>query len=113
MSSVVIYHNPKCSKSRRALAILQDSGVSFEIIEYLKTPPDAATLRAILAKLNLPPKELVRSKEHQTLGLPLAVDEDELIDQLVAHPEILQRPIVVVGNKAKIGRPPEQILAIL
>ena len=113
MSSVVIYHNPKCSKSRRALTILQDSGVSFKIIEYLKTPLNATTLRAVLAKLNLPPAELIRSKEHRALGLTVAVDEAELIDQVVAHPEILQRPIVVVGDKAKIGRPPEQILEIL
>jgi len=113
MATVTIYHNPRCSKSRQALALLQERDLEIKIIEYLRTPPDAATIRRLAKQLGLAPRELIREKEYRALGLDESVSEEEYIDQIASHPEILQRPIVVRGNAATIGRPPEKILEIL
>lgn len=113
MSRVTIYHNPRCAKSRETLALLREHGCEPEIIEYLKTPPDAATLEALLGKLRLEPRQLIRRKEYQALGLPETDDPGELIARMAAHPEIIERPIVVRGAKARLGRPPAQVLEIL
>ncbi len=113
MTTVTIYHNPRCSKSRQTLALLQDRNLEIEIIEYLKSPPDAATLRTLIQRLGLAPAELLRGKEHRDLGLGETDDAEELIERIVAHPEIIQRPIVVHGAAARIGRPPENVLEIL
>ena len=110
-----IYHNPSCSKSRAALALLQDRGVTPEIVLYLETPPDAVELSALLQKLGKSPRELLRTDEpeYEALGLENPnLSEDALLAALVAHPRLLQRPIVVVRDKAVLGRPPEAITAL-
>ena len=116
MSEIRIYHNPRCSKSRETLALLQAQGIAPHITEYLHNTPDAAELRSLLKKLGITARELLRSKEdeYQTLGLSNpALSEDDLIAAMVAHPKLIERPIVVCGNQARIGRPPEKVLEIL
>jgi arsenate reductase (glutaredoxin) len=114
--AVVIYHNPRCTKSRETLSLLEGRGIQPRIIEYLKTPPSAADLKALLAKLRLKPRELMRKKEaaYAELGLddPKLTD-DALIKAMVANPILIERPIVVNGSKAALGRPAEAALAIL
>ena len=114
--SVTIYHNPRCSKSRQTLALLEEKGVAPDIVEYLKTPPSAAELKAILKKLGLKPQEIVRTTDARYAELGLkerAVSEDDLIALMAKNPILIERQIVVSGNKAAIGRPPETVLAIL
>ena len=114
--AVTIYHNPRCSKSRETLRLLRDRGVEPDVVEYLKTPPDAATLERLLGQLGLEPRELMRLKEppYRELGLDdPAKSRGELIAAMVENPVLIERPIVVVGNKAAIGRPPETVLTIL
>lgn len=112
--SVTIYHNPRCSKSRTTLDLIRDKGVEPEIVEYLDTPPSAVELKAILKKLGKPAADIVRKKEAKEEGIDFAnLDEDALIEALVAHPRAIERPIVVTGNKAAMGRPPESVLDIL
>jgi arsenate reductase (glutaredoxin) len=114
--AVTIYHNPRCAKSRQTLALLEARGLKPRIVEYLKTPPDRATLIAILRKLGVPARELVRRSEPEYVGLGLArpdVSEDELLDAMASHPQLIQRPIVISGRHARIGRPPEAVLEIL
>jgi arsenate reductase (glutaredoxin) len=113
MHQVTIYHNPRCAKSRETLALLRERGIELKVIEYLQSPPDEPTLRHLLKKLGKAPAELIRKKEHQALGLPPTDDPDELIARMAAHPQIIERPIVVSGNSARLGRPPEQVLEIL
>ena len=109
--SVTIYHNPSCGTSRNTLAMIRDSGEEPEVIEYLKTPPDRSTLEGILARLPGPPIELVRTDD--PLFRELSLDEGSLttvagvIDVLVSHPELMQRPVVLRGDTAVIARPPE------
>lgn len=112
--SVIIYHNPKCSKSRQTLELIQGKGVEPTIIKYLETPPTAAELKDILGKLGKTAAEIVRKKEAQEEGIDVAnLDNDALIEALVAHPRAIERPIVVNGGKAAMGRPPESVLDIL
>lgn len=112
--SVTIYHNPRCSKSRQTLELLREKGVEPEIVEYLDTPPSAAELTAILAKLGKSAAEIVRKKEATEEGIDVAaLSEDDLIKALAAHPRAIERPIVVKGAKAAMGRPPESVLDIL
>ena len=112
--SVTMYHNPRCNTSRRTLALLREKGVEPEIVEYLKTPYTAAQLRTLLRQLKLPAKRLVRKKEAAAAGVdPKAVSEDALIEAMVEHPIIVERPIVVSGGRAALGRPPEAVLAVL
>jgi len=114
--SVTIYHNPKCSKSRQTLELLEQQGITPTVIEYLKTPPDAATLKEILARLKLTPRELMRKKEttYDECGIDNpALSEDDLIALMTQHPILIERPIVLANGKAALGRPPEQVLEIL
>lgn len=114
--SVRIYHNPRCSKSRETLALLEQRGLTPEIIKYLDTPPDADQLKVLLERLGMrSARELMRTKEeeYRTLGLAEVTDEAELIAAMVAHPRLIERPIVVKGERAALGRPPEQVLDIL
>jgi len=114
--TVRIYHNPRCSKSRETLALLEARGIAPEVVEYLATPPDAATLTVLLDKLGLEPRELMRRKEPEYAELQLddpALSREALIAAMVAHPRLIERPIVVVGDKVALGRPPENVLAIL
>ena len=114
--TVTIYHNPRCSKSRATLALIEARGVKPKIVDYLKTPPSAAELKAILRKLGLKPRDILRTSEtvYAELGLEdREVDDDALIALMVKNPILIERPIVVSGSKAAVGRPPENVLAIL
>ena len=115
MSEVTIYHNPRCSKSRQTLELLKEKSIEPEVVEYLKTPPNAAELKDILGKLGLSPDGLMRKKEaiYKELGLAGVSDENELITAMVNNPKLIERPIVIKGDKAAIGRPPESVLDIL
>lgn len=111
-----IYHNPRCSKSRKALQRLRDAGLTPQIIEYLKAPLDADQVRAIAAQLHAHPAALIRTGE--SIFGELEVDADELTeaaaaDLIAAHPRLLQRPIVIVGDQAVVARPPERLDEIL
>lgn len=111
-----IYHNPRCSKSRQTLALLEDKGVELEIIEYLKTPPDQETLQDILTKLGIEPMDLIRKGESIFDELTLsdkATDMTALVNAMIEHPILIERPIVLANDKATIGRPPESVLDIL
>ena len=114
--TVRIYHNPRCSKSRETLALLEAKGVTPRVVEYLKTPPSAAELKAILKMLGLKPRDLMRKGEPRYAELGLKdrnLDDDALIALMAANPILIERPIVVSGKKAVIGRPPEKVLEIL
>ncbi|MCO7260851.1 arsenate reductase (glutaredoxin) [Dickeya zeae] len=115
--SVTIYHNPRCSKSRETLALLQQRGIEPEVVLYLDTPPDAATLARLIKQLGLSSaRELMRRKEELYRELNLAdgtLTEAQLIEAMVTHPKLIERPIVVANGHAKLGRPPEQVLDIL
>ena len=114
--STTIYHNPKCSKSREALRLLQERGVDIEVVEYLKTPPDSSKLTGILDLLGLEPRDLMRTGEAAYLDNGLDdenLTREQLIAAMVEFPILIQRPIVVSGNEARIGRPPESVLEIL
>ncbi|MBM7456441.1 arsenate reductase [Oceanisphaera litoralis] len=114
--SLRIYHNPRCSKSRETLALLEQKGLQPEIIKYLDTPPDASQLKTLLAQLGMnSARELMRTREeeYKRLGLAEVHDEDALVAAMVAHPRLIERPIVVNNNQAALGRPPEQVLDIL
>lgn len=110
-----IYHNPRCSKSRAALGLLEARGIDLEVIEYLREPPTRQALAELLAKLGCEARELVRSgePEFKAAGVPLDAPADRLLDLLAAEPKLLQRPIVEVGERARIGRPPERVLELL
>lgn len=111
---VTIYHNPRCSKSRQTLALIEEKGVKPEVIEYLNTPPNQKTLKEIVGKLKLDARDLVRKKEAKEAGLDIATMSDaQLIKAMAEHPAIIERPIVVKGAKAVLGRPPENVLALL
>ena len=114
--TVTIYHNPRCSKSRQTLALLEERGIAPHVVDYLKTPPTAAEIKTILKKLGLGPLDLLREGErlYAELGLKERdLDDDALIALMVANPILIERPIVVSGAKAAIGRPPETVLEIL
>jgi arsenate reductase len=110
-----IYHNPRCSKSRATLALLEERGVDLDIVQYLEAPPTRRTLETLLKKLALKPRDLIRSvePEFRASGLTLDASDDELLDLMVAIPKLIERPIVEIGNRARIGRPPERVLEIL
>ena len=111
---VIIYHNPRCSKSRATLALLEQHGIQPRIIEYLKDAPSADEIRALLKKLKLGARDLVRKGEDVYKDLKLAeASDDKLIAAMAKHPILIERPIVVNGAKAALGRPPENVLDIL
>lgn len=115
MSKPTIYHNPRCSKSRQTLELLQQKGMDPEVVEYLKSPLSPETLRELLGLLNMKPVDLIRRKEPEFLELGLdrpGIPDDEIIDAMVRHPRLIERPIVVNDGKAAIGRPPESVLNI-
>lgn len=114
--TVTIYHNPRCSKSRATLALLEENGVTPEIVEYLETPPSKAELSTILDRLGMQPRELIRKKEEPYKALNLAdesLDRDALIDAMIENPILIERPVVVNEGKYALGRPPENVLRIL
>jgi arsenate reductase len=114
-TNVRIYHNPRCSKSREALALLRERGIEPEIVEYLKTPLDVPALKALSRRLGLPVQSLLRTKEeaYREAGLDGDSAGDDILAAIASHPVLLERPIVVVGDKAAIGRPPENVLTLL
>ncbi|MBT5415696.1 MAG: arsenate reductase (glutaredoxin) [Rhodospirillaceae bacterium] len=114
--AVKIYHNPRCSKSRQTLELLRDKGIEPEIVEYLADPPSAAELKRILGMLGKSPREVMRKQEAEYKAAGLndeGLSEDALIAGMVANPKVIERPIVVAGKKAALGRPPEAVLEIL
>ena len=113
-ATVTIYHNPRCSKSRDALALLKENGIEPVVVEYLKQPPDKATLKVIVDKLGVKPEQIVRKGEDtfkQNFAGKVLTD-DAWLDALVTNPILIERPIVVSGTRAIIGRPPENVLAL-
>jgi arsenate reductase len=114
--SVTIYHNPRCTKSRQTLALLEKRGIQPKIIEYLVTPPTEAELKRLLKLLGISPRELLRTKEEEYKQAKLDksdVTDAEIIRAMIKYPRLMERPIVVVGNKAALGRPPENVLKII
>ncbi len=115
MNDLSILHNPRCGKSRNTLAIINDKNLDVEVIEYLKTPPTASELKGIIKKLGIKPEELIRKGEsifkENYKGKQL--NDDEWIDAMVANPILIERPIVIKGNLAIIGRPPENVLELI
>ena len=116
MTEITIYHNTACSTSRKTLDLLRAQGVTPRVVEYLKTPPDRATLTAILAGLGMRPSQLLRRKGGKAaeLGLdrPVTTEED-ILAAMLAHPVLMERPVVVTAKGARIGRPPEAVLELL
>ncbi|WP_324733825.1 arsenate reductase (glutaredoxin) [Pseudomonas paeninsulae] len=116
MTDLTLYHNPRCSKSRGALQLLEERGLTPTIVRYLETPPSAAQLNDLLGKLGIGARQLLRSGEDEYRTLNLAdpgLSEAQLIEAMVAHPKLIERPILIVGSRAIIGRPPEKVLEIL
>ncbi|MBU0902076.1 MAG: arsenate reductase (glutaredoxin) [Gammaproteobacteria bacterium] len=116
MAAMTLYHNPRCSKSRSALQLLEERGLNPAIVRYLETPLSAAQLQDMLAKLGIPARQLLRSGEDEYKSLGLSdpnLTDAQLIEAMAAQPKLIERPILVVGEKAVIGRPPENILEIL
>ena len=115
MSEFTIYHNPRCSKSRNTLALLQENGIEPQVILYLETAPDETEIAALLDKLGISAAQLVRRGEeaYKTSGLGAASSDAELISAMARHPRLIERPVVVCGDRAVLGRPPENVLALI
>ncbi|MBF6623551.1 MAG: arsenate reductase (glutaredoxin) [Pseudomonas stutzeri] len=116
MTELTLYHNPRCSKSRKALELLEERGLQPLVIRYMETPPTADELQALLARLGISARQLLRSGEEEYSSLNLSdasLSDTQLIAAMVAHPRLIERPILVAGDVAVIGRPPEKVLEIL
>ena len=116
MAKLKVWHNPRCSKSRETVALLKERGAEVDITLYLETPPDAQKLDHVLQLLDLEPRQLMRRKETPYKELGLAADHhsrSDLIDPMVAHPILIERPVVMTATRAAVGRPPENVLALL
>lgn len=113
---LTIFHNPRCSKSRQALELLQQQSQNITVVEYLKTPPTTTELKAVLVALRMSPRQLLRTGEPEYKELQLnqaTISDQQLITLMTQHPKLIERPIVVHGDRAIIGRPPERVLDIL
>ena len=115
MNTVTIWHNPRCSKSRNAVALLEEKGVEAEVVKYLDTPPSKEELADLLKMLDIPARELMRTKEdiYKALDLKNENDEEKLIEAMAANPKLIERPIVIKDGKAAIGRPIENIIELI
>jgi arsenate reductase len=115
MSDVTIYHNPRCSKSRTTLALLEENGVDPDVVLYLETPPSAQDISGLLAKLGMTAGQLVRSGEdvYKECGLDKNSSDAQVLAAMAEQPKLIERPIVVMGNRAVLGRPPENVLALI
>jgi arsenate reductase len=115
MANITLWHNPKCSKSRNALALLEEEGVEATIVKYIETPPTKEELKSLLKMLGISAGELIRTKEeiYKTLNLKEETDENKLIEAMVEHPRLIERPIVIKEGKAVIGRPVEKVVELL
>lgn len=114
--SPVLWHNPRCSKSRAALELLRERGLEPVIVDYLKTPPSAAEVEAVVRRLGAPVKTMMRSDEPEYAQLELGRDDvgdAELFAAMASHPRLIQRPILIIGERAVVGRPPEKLLELL
>ena len=116
MSAFKIFHNSRCSKSRQALKILQDYYCDIEIINYLETDLDVSLIKDVLKKLSLKPRDILRTSEQDYKDNNLKEDDfsdDDLIDYMIKHPKLIERPIVIKGHRAVLGRPPENVLELI
>ena len=115
MTMITLWHNPRCSKSREGLKLLQEAGADVEVRKYLEDAPSAAEIRAVLDKLGVAPIDMMRTKEKlfRELGLSRDSDPDTLIRAMAEHPRLIERPIGIRGDRARIGRPPENLLELL
>jgi arsenate reductase len=115
MSKFTIYHNPRCSKSRNTLALLEEHGVSPDVVLYLDAPPDRKEINNLLSMLGMSAGELVRrgEQDYKASGLDKNSTDEEIVNAMVAHPRLIERPIVVKGKKAVLGRPPENVLELI
>jgi arsenate reductase len=115
MPAVIFYHNPRCSKSRKTLELLEEHGVHTKIVHYLETPPTKEEITGILKKLGLTAGQLVRrgEDEYKTCGLGKDSTDAEILSAMAKYPKLIERPIVVRGNKAVLGRPPENVLELI
>ncbi len=115
MSSYTIWHNPRCSKSRQTLGILEEKGAQTDVVKYLEDTPSVEEIKEVLKKLNISARELMRTKEdeYKALGLKDEMDEQKLIEAMASHPKLIERPVVIRGDKAVLGRPPEKVLELL
>lgn len=116
MKDITIYHNPRCSKSRQTLALIEERGIEPKIELYLDKVPSKDTLRQLLNKLGIPARGLLRKSEDAYKNLKLSdtsLSEDALLDAMISEPKLIERPIVVAGNKAVLGRPPENVLELI
>ncbi|MCB4752474.1 MAG: arsenate reductase (glutaredoxin) [Sulfurovum sp.] len=115
MNKITIWHNPRCSKSRNAVNLLEEKGIEAEVIQYLDTPPSKEEIKKVLKILNISAQELMRNKEtiYKELGLKDIKDEERLIEMMAKYPKLIERPIVIKGGKATIGRPIEKIIELL
>jgi len=115
MSKFTIYHNPRCSKSRNTLALLEEHGVSPDIVLYLETPPDRKQIRNLLSMLGMSAGDLVRrgEQDYKSCGLDRNSTDEEIVNAMATHPKLIERPIVVKGKKAVLGRPPENVLELI
>ena len=115
MKNVTIWHNPRCSKSRNALTLLEEKGIEAEVVKYLDTPPTKEELKTLLLQLGMSARELMRTKEdvYKELGLKEVEDEEKLIEAMVANPKLIERPVIIKEGKAVIGRPIENVVELL
>ena len=116
MTDLTLYHNPRCSKSRAALELLEARGLTPNVVRYLETPPSVEQLRDLVSKLGIPARQLLRTAEddYQTLNLAdSSLSEEQLLSAMAAHPKLIERPILIVGARAAIGRPTENLLELL
>ena len=115
MSAITIYHNPRCSKSRNTLTLLKENGINPTVVLYLESPPDTTELKALLRKLGLTASQLVRRGEeaYKTCSLNKDSDDEEILVAMAKYPKLIERPIVVKGGRAVLGRPPENVLELI
>jgi arsenate reductase len=114
MDTFIIIHNPRCSKSRETLALLESRGITPKVVDYLNGELNRELLLTVIKALNISPKEILRTKEEEFQSLTINLDDsEEVINAILKHPKLLERPIVLHGHKAAIGRPPENILGLL
>lgn len=115
MAKPTIWHNPRCSKSRNAVTLLEEKGIDADVVKYLDTPPSKEELKEVLKMLGISARELMRTKEaiYKELDLKEVSDEEQLIEAMVEHPKLIERPIVIKDGKAAIGRPIENIIDLL